>query len=290
MTRRGSRRQAAVSLFSFQDIITSVTAIMILIVLILALELVSRSQRTEVAAEDRQVASQLKEAVEALERRAVELRAEAEAAAGTAREAAGISAAELEYREQEARRLVRELTEENGILRQRVTAGAIERRKAERMLRDITANPASIHAQADAVALRSREISAANQRERERQNGERVTRTSVTAETLVFNPDPTNSRRPRLVEVSGEGVALMPSERGPPEVFAWGLLGGVPGRFVRWVEGIDSDREYVVFILRPSGVAYFPDVKEVVQRNNVELGLELVGEAVGVSLGERRGG
>ena len=44
------------SLFAFQDIVTSVTAIMVLIVLILALEVVMRSRTAGVAEDHRAVA------------------------------------------------------------------------------------------------------------------------------------------------------------------------------------------------------------------------------------------
>ncbi len=48
MSRR-NRSRAAFSLFSFQDIITAVTAIVILLVLILTLELISRRQQVAAA-------------------------------------------------------------------------------------------------------------------------------------------------------------------------------------------------------------------------------------------------
>ena len=63
MSRRGRSKDVAISLFSFQDIITSVTAIMILLVLILALELATRVATKGMAAEDRRVAQQLKRSV-----------------------------------------------------------------------------------------------------------------------------------------------------------------------------------------------------------------------------------
>ena len=44
MSRRRSARQSAFSLFSFQDIITSVTGIMVLITLLLAVELINRTE------------------------------------------------------------------------------------------------------------------------------------------------------------------------------------------------------------------------------------------------------
>ena len=131
MSRRGRSKDVAISLFSFQDIITSVTAIMILLVLILALELVTRVATKGMAAEDRRVAQQLKRSVAEMEKRLDRLRKEASAAQAAASDAAGFSAKETAEKQAKAARAAKELQDEIRRLEVQLRDAQSSRRTAE---------------------------------------------------------------------------------------------------------------------------------------------------------------
>jgi len=283
---QGVRRQrrAPLSLFSFQDIITSVTAIMILLVLILTLELVTRAQRQGVAAEDRQVARELRESVATLQSQADALRTEQEEAARTARRAAGLSLAEIHTRHEEAERTVRLLSEENRVLGARVRAVRAEQRTAER---EVLAAKASVAADvalhASAMDSRAAEMEEANLRERHRQDESRRSERPPSGGTLVFNQDPDNTRSPMLLDVAANGITVLAEDGGNPRQFAW-RSGVPPADFRRWLSSLNASTEYVVIMLRPSGIDHHDMVRDAVTSAGLDVGLELVGESMRVVL------
>jgi hypothetical protein len=272
-----------VSLFSFQDIITSVTAIMILLVLILTLELVTRTQRRGVSAEDRQVARDLRDSVAALKTRAEALRAELEGTAQTALRAAGVSTAEIRRRQDEADRAARLLSEENAVLAARLRTARADQRSAERaVIEGLSGWAAELAAHAAAMERRAAEMEEANRRERERQEQSRRTDATPAGGTLVFNPDPDNSRMAVLVEVSADGLTTLSGD-GQAHRFPWSS-NRPSADFGRWLAGLDKSSRYVVVLLRPSAVDRYDAVREAVSTAGLGFGLELIGESMRVAL------
>lgn len=283
MSRRGRNREAAISLFSFQDIITSVTAIMILLVLILTLELITRTQQKGVAAADRQVARDLRQAVEDMERRADALRAELADLQSSARQSATFSEEETRRREQEAAARAAELAEEIALLESRLRQAASARRQAEAALVDVPTLPPDASAEhVAAMDARAQDIEEVNRRERERQRQAKA-KPGDEAPTLLFNRPEGEALRPRLVEVSGEGVAVMGRDGEEPRLFR-GLLAAA--EFDRWLESLDPSKDYVVVILRPSGIGRYDKVLEAVKDAGLGVGAEMVGESMPVSLSD----
>lgn len=288
---QGVRRQrrTPLSLFAFQDIITSVTAIMILLVLILTLEFVTRAQWRGVATEDRRVARDLRETVAALQSRANDLRAEQEKAGKKARRAAGLSLAEIRSRLAEAERAVQLLSGENAALAARVRAARVEQRTAERQVVDAKATTAAVMAiHAAAMDTRAAELEEANRRERHRQDQSRRADETHADTTLVFNRDPDNSRSPILVEVAADGITVLAGQSCDRQQFAWGA-GRPSADFRSWVTGLNAETEYVVIMLRASGINYLETVRDTVASAGLGLGLELIGESMRVVLPDAGG-
>lgn len=276
------RRHVALSLFAFQDIITSVTAIMILLVLILTLELVTRTSSRGVAVEDQRVAAELREQVAVLASRVEVLRTEQEVASVAARRAAGTSIADIERRQAEADRAVRLLVEENAGLAARARTARVTQRAAEQELVESQSTEAAVLAEhAAAMQARAAEIEDANQRERERQHEKRSEADVSSAGSLVFNPDPGNTRVPVLVDVSVRGLEVIDGRRGGPRHYAWQASRPSPD-FARWLTGLDATLQYVVVLLRPSAVEQFDAVRDAVTQAGLSIGLELIGESVSV--------
>jgi len=283
MSRRGRSTGAAISLFSFQDIITSVTAIMILLVLILTLELISNTRQRGVAADDRRTASELRGSVSTLEEEVAALRAELESLQAAATRSATFSAAETRMRERKAAERAGQLAEEIALLENRLRTASATRRRSEADLLATPPIPQEDTAEhVAALDARAAEIEAANRAERERQRAAGAAGTPRTVATaLVFNTPPGELLVPRLVEVSADGLATLEPDGRQRRRFRG------PGReFDAWLEALDSTGEYVVVILRPSGVRRYHDVVEAVMKAGVGVGAELVGEATSVTLGQ----
>lgn len=281
MSRRRRGAASAISLFSFQDIITSVTAIVILLVLILTLELVLRTQKRGGAQEDRRVAHQLQRAVAAMERQAATLKAELAAAQVNAVRGASFSESDTLRREQVASKRADELAEEISLLERELRSAVAKRRSSEGELLTTQQKPTESADHVAAMVARAAEIEQANAAEEARQKANRAKGAGASgAKTLVFNKPPGESLTPRLLEVSQDGLAaVVPGQRAPVR------FSDVDRGFKRWLERIDRHKEYVVVVLRPSGIDRYDDVVAAVREAGIALGSELVGESMTVSLG-----
>lgn len=289
MARRNRSKDVAISLFSFQDIITSVTAIMILLVLILTLELITREATKGMAAEDRRVAQELKRSVAEMEQRLDKLRQEAATARANATDAAGFSAKESAEQTAQAERDAKELREQINQLEVQLRVAQSNRRAAEGSLARSQGDTAEATAeQARAVAARAGEMEAANSAEKSRQKNEaeQAGEGPTAARTLVFNAPPGSTLKPLLVEISKDGLVAVGTDSASPTRFSWNLLGLSSG-FGEWLKARDKRQEYVVLILRPSGVDRYDATREAVVSAGFDLGTELIGEQMSLVLGPR---
>ena len=287
MSRRGRSKDVAISLFSFQDIITSVTAIMILLVLILTLEMVTRTAAKGMAAEDRRVARELKTSVAEMERQLQQLRQQAAGAKESASDAAGFSAAETDRRQSEAEQKAKELQQEIARLELQLRNAQASRRTAEsRLAASQAASPEAIKDRAYTINRHASHMEDANtagsrrQAEEEKKASEGIS----PATTLVFNAPPGSTLAPLLVEVSKDGlVAVLDGGTGTRK-FDWGFL-GPSNEFTSWLQTHDKHREYVVIILRPSGLERYDATRQAVATAGFDVGTELIGEEMGLVLG-----
>ena len=289
MSRRGRSKDVAISLFSFQDIITSVTAIMILLVLILTLELITRTATKGMAAEDRRVARELKKSVVDMEQQLEHLRREAAGAKESASDAAGFSASETQRRQTDAEQKAKELEQEVARLELQLRNAQASRRTAEaRLVSTQAAPPEAIKDRADSLNRHASQMEEVNKEERNRQTEEEKKAREGTspATTLVFNAPPGNTLSPLLVEVSKDGLVAVLDGGATTRKFDWGFL-GPSNEFTTWLQSRDKQREYVVIILRPSGLGRYDATRQAVVTAGFEVGTELIGEEMSLVLGTR---
>jgi hypothetical protein len=289
MSRRGRSKDVAISLFSFQDIITSVTAIMILLVLILTLELVTREAIKGMAAEDRRVAQELRRSVAEMEKRLEQLRQEASTARAGASDAAGFSAKETAEKTARAEREAKELRDQINQLEMQLRNAQSTRRTAEgKLAASQTDDLEATAEQARTVDTRAAEMEAANRAERNRQGNEakQVREGTAAARTLVFNAPPGSTLEPLLVEISKDGLVAVETDGASASNFSWNLL-GLPTGFGEWLRARDTRKEYVVLILRPSGVDRYDATRDAVLSAGFDVGTELIGEQMSLVLGPR---
>lgn len=294
MSRRGRANGSPISLFSFQDIITSVTAIMILLVLILTLELITRMNLKGVAQDDVRVASELKESLETLRERLKELQSETADARETAQRAAGQSVQELNAEHRKTQRKCERLKETLATLETRASEARVKRLSTEReLVRVEKGTPAAKRAEQKAAQdqTAAEELEKKNKEEAERQEQaeEELEKSPAMVSTLVFNPPPGQSLKPLLAELSDQGIAVMGYGDADVQRFGWGFQ-GPPTEFVKWLASRNSAREYIVIMLRPSGLDRLDETRKAILEAGLEFGLELVSEEMDIVFAEQASG
>lgn len=262
-----SRRKSAnpVSLFSFQDIITSVTGIMILVTLLMALELSQRvldSPRVQTMAVNRQLE-------------------------------VAVSDAEENIRELESQLAAREAKLEQAAARdrQRMTS---EAKDAQRQLEQLETETQRLAEQADAAKRRQRdmesrerlhqqEIDQLNELNRKIAELEEQLRKLKSSNRVIYNPAQGTSKEAWLVEVTGQSLQVAPMGRAAqPTVFSVASAAQVPPAFQQWLAGRDKRAEYFVLLIKASGVQLFDRLKEELTGQGFELGFDIVDEKVTV--------
>ena len=290
MSRRGRSNGSPISLFSFQDIITSVTAIMILLVLILTLELITRMNLMGVAVDDRRVANELHESLDTLRERLKELRSQAADAKKTAIRVAGQSRSELEADRRKTQRESETLATGIASLEAGVKEARHRRREAEKdLLQAEKTTPQALSAQEQAARDHAAVMALEKRNEDEskrQQDVEKDLASSPTlVSTLVFNPPKGEALRPILTEVSAGGIAAFNGNGGGVTNFGWGVL-GPPSDFLKWLSQRDKHGEYIVIMLRPSGLDRLDATRQAVIAAGLQLGIELVSDDMDIVMSE----
>jgi len=273
------RASATISLFSFQDIITSTTAILILIMLLLALQL---SQRQQTAA-----ASDLGATIRTLERMAEEqaaiaaqLRkqlAAAQAAAGQRRPREEYEQAALDATARLDRaRLEREEAEQLARLAERLQLESEARLAAREADRELLDKCARQLAEDSAAADRLDQENAAEKQRQAKRRQEMDERPSSGTE-LVFNRPQDSAQRPWLVELSGDGVVVVLLGTNSPERLGASWAAG--SALAAWCDRLQPGGDYCLVLMRPSAAPEFVDAVEARFKDaGISYGIDFIGE------------
>jgi predicted RNase H-like nuclease (RuvC/YqgF family) len=262
MSKR-ARSQPVLSLFAFQDIITSVTGIMILVTLFLALELVSRKEGSAAATsrltDEMQQAIEDANALEAqieknrkhikhLESELQKGRGDLDALASTSTDTLKNERTALRQQVEGARRR-KNLTIEQ---RQRIAVA----------LREVTDDLGSSGISDDAIARLEQAIATTEQ-----QIGD------VTAVSLIVKPAPDEKRTPVVVQVSGQAIAV--ATDGPS-----GSVNSYqnPQEVSNQLRKLDASTHYVVILIKPSGIKNFREVYDSAERLGFSIARKLLGQ------------
>lgn len=275
----GRRRQgvAAFSLFSFQDIVTSVTAILILVVLILTLELISRTQRTAaadpaVSARDlRAAAAELEALVDTLTQALP-----AECAPGPGRTRSDIQR-DIGILHDQLTRAVAAANAARAIEVQSADLLAKARARLEDGVAGIGDVEALVQRSAD-VEAEAEQLAKDNERERDRlaRKEEEARSRPASGTELVFNAPPDEKKQPWLVEVSGEGfVAVRLGANAREELGASAAPGSAAAR---WVASLAGVRDYVLILVRPTGVDSYAAFRNLLDAAAIDFGVDFIGE------------
>jgi len=277
MSRR-NRSRAAFSLFAFQDIITAVTAIMILLVLILTLELITRKHQAS-AADPKTSRVALTATIASLEKLVGTLvasvppddprplarrtKAELERDVRIVEDQAAQAAADAE-----AAKAV------EGRARALAAAGIARLQDAEELRKET----AAIEQEAARAESEAKNIALENERETERlaqRRQELVEQPSPGAE-LVFNAPQDFDRQAWIVEVSEDGLTVVRLGTNKRQELGGDLEAG--SKAAAWAAGLDPASDHALVLVRPSGVDREDAIRALLGDEDIPFGVDFIGE------------
>jgi hypothetical protein len=277
MSRR-RRSTAAFSLFSFQDIIPSVTAILILLVLILSLELVTR--RHEAAAVNPAVSrASLQAAAATLE--ALVQRLAAVVPPNEPRPLVRRTPSELERDvrivEDQARQAAADAETARAIegRARALAAAALARLESAREVRDDVERMKEEAARVDDQASK---LAIDNEKEADQLASKRdqlVHQPSPGAE-LVFNASEDAVTQAWIIEVSSEGLTVV--RLGTNQRRSLGIGAGPGSAAAAWLAELNASRDHALILVRPSGVDRVDDIRAGLEEVGIPFGMDFIGE------------
>jgi hypothetical protein len=278
MSRR-SRRRAAFSLFAFQDIVTAITAIMILLVLVLTLELLSR--KCQEAAWNPNVARRdLIDTIDQFSALAANLRKTLADGESVGFHVAGAGAAitrELAVTQSQAEQALREARRASAAEQAAARAAAVARARANERRREL-GDVVAVQEQAAEADADARRLALDNEQERDRlaRKQEELKNRPRPGTELVFNAPPESRKQAWLVELSGEGVVVVKLGSGRQENL--GPHAGPRSGMATWIGALRQDLDYALVLVRPSGVDAVADVRSLLEGRSIDHGIDFIGE------------
>ena len=277
MSRR-RRSTAAFSLFSFQDIITSVTAILILLVLILSLELVA--SRQEAAASDPTVARAALQAasaaLEALVGKLAMVVPTDEPRPLVARSRSEL-ARDVRIVEDQSRQAAADAEAARAVegRARALAAAAIARLEEAREIRDDVDRMTEQAAIADEEATK---LAIENEQEADRlaQKQEEIVEQPSSGAELVFNAPNNSAAQAWIVEVSSEGLTVV--KLGTNQRRLLGVGTGPGSAAAKWLSDLNAGRDHALILVRPSGVKAVDDIRESLDNAGISFGIDFLGE------------
>ena len=262
MSRRGS--ELKLSFFAFQDIITAVTGIMLLIVLMLSLELNPESEANDpddpntpaVPLLDAELLADVRSGREdELQAEVAALRRELEALASLLDQQSTSTPEDLAD-------LERQLLERQAQLRVRQREAADELAAAER---DARSAAASLPKPPPSQAAKRREL------ERRRAELREQASRDDQDERIIYELPGGSVRFGWIVVVDRDGFRVAPvGKAARPQEFSG------PSGLISWASGRED--EYILLLAKPSGVEDFDTVREKFDRSNRLFGYDLIPE------------
>jgi hypothetical protein len=275
--RRRRSQHPTISLFSFQDIVTSVTAILILIVLILSLELISRKFE-QTARDGAATEASLRTVLTDLEKTVDRLRADVVAPRSLMQGRADMPTdRDLQILRDQLDRSRLQMADAQRVNSEaRRHAIAAEARLAEQRASTVAAR--EDEQRAEDLEAETRCQTARNDEDEAQQDVRKrdiAERTSSGAE-LVFKRPADEKRQPWLVEVSDEGLCVLRLGAGEVDQFESGVDDG--SKALAWLNTLVPARDYVLMLVRPSGVEAALAVRAAIEAADIPFGMDFIGE------------
>lgn len=253
------RRNQPFSLFSFQDIITAITGIIILLTLILTLDLITRRQSSPVA-QSRPSAADLQASIARAQERISELQSQVDRETISLTETASMS-------DEELRRNLTDLEPQIERIENEISQLQEQEREAIEQLNQVQATSGMREAdRARLVEL-----------------GEKIKTTQDKLEDLkrqnriIYNPSDSMTKQAWLVDLSEDRIVAAPvGRKSRPIEFRGALLSSVATKFLDWARERSKGSNYFVLLVRPSAIDTFDKVRSGLQSAGYDLGIDLI--------------
>lgn len=270
MSRRVS--ESPFTLFSFQDIITSVTGIILLLTLILTLELTMRKFGTAEGA-DLALVHSLEENIERVQAELAQLRPLVAEGTIAAERLASTSVVELQ----------RQITLAG---EQTLRAEAESQELQFELIRLQEVEKQTLATQFDRETDRKQLEELLRQAQEAREQVDEMRRTN----SLIYSPDPGTGKVPWLVVLeTNHIVATRAGSPGESREFSSTSPEGLVRQFLEFARSRSITREYFVLLVKPSGAAAFSDVLDELTSLGFEIGFDVIGEDSTPGFGPQHG-
>ncbi len=251
------------SLFSFQDIITSVTGIIVLITLLLTLELILKAE-SSATGQANAFPGQLREALLETEEQVLELREKVQYDQQSIDEMAVVSPSLVKRQLHELETQIQQLEPKLEALRAQLVTATQEQIawKARRFDR--------VASQQDLETLNQQVEALESDLEHLRKSNR-----------VVYNPSSATGKRAWLVDIGPAGLlAAQAGKRSMPLRFGEGLQPPGSAEFIQWAATRDKTSEYFILLIRPRGVALYREIRVELETLGFQIGFEVIGESV----------
>ncbi len=253
-----SRRGGAppISLFSFQDIITSVTGIMVLITLLMSIELVQRNSKQPPIQTSTAHVDQLRSTIAEAQAEIEQLRARQQSSDKVLREAVVVSQFQLREESRELERLL-----------ERLETDAVD---LKLQIRD------TLLREENAQKIQNNEQRLVDELTNKLQELQSLIDKLIKENRVIYNPAKGNSKTAWLVEISSTRIMTAPLDNAASiRVFGQTTR---QAEFLTWAKNRDHRQEYFVLLIKPSGIDHFLELQEKLAKHGFDLGFDLLAE------------
>ncbi|MEX2171732.1 MAG: hypothetical protein WD851_20605 [Pirellulales bacterium] len=247
---------APLSLFSFQDIITSVTGVLLLLMLLLAVELTQRrpispaDSSNRIAAEIEAAIEEVQVEIERMTALLASLGADAETAVGyttfSAKEEMKATEGQIEALEVKLQKLTR------------------QRELSEQQLQALESDRKSRAGDADRLEITEHEIAETKQELEDLKTGNRV----------LYNTDTTGGQQVFLTELFPDDILVaVAGEKDRPQRFSGS---GAVSQFRAWANEQSSATSRFMLIVHPGSTEMFSDLRDHLESRGFTIGFDLL--------------
>lgn len=259
MARRG-RSRSPFSLFSFQDIITCVSGIIILITLVLALEL-SQRQEGSPQVQTAKLAAQLREAIADAQAEVARLESELNLETRKAQQLAGVSLGDLQHDLFSIKEQIKSLDAEIASLKKQEEEIAKHDARLQAKLFD-----------------RGKDDTKRVDDERQVTDMEAKLRQVRQQNRLFYNPRTSDGKQIWLVQIERDRTLVAPAGSvARPQIFTHEFAFFRQTSFEKWLESRSRTSDFIFFLVRPEGTDEFMKLRRVVDERDLPMGFDLLG-------------
>jgi hypothetical protein len=252
----GRRRSGAppISLFSFQDIITSVTGIMILVTLMMSIELVRQRYKGGQVQVSRTHIEQFKATLAEAQAEINDLNARRQRGTEILRDMASVSALQLQEESRELRRLVAQLATEAADLQLKAKDAQCREDDAERVMRNSEQSTAQLKKRVENLRDQIARLKKQNR--------------------VIYNPAG-SEKSTWLVEINEDRLTVAPLGKvAAPIVFEHATRAD---DFLSWARSRDLRTEYFLLLIKPdSGIMGFKEIHLRLHDAGFDVGYDLL--------------